>query len=77
MSTIPNFLITGILAMLISLALIVWALWFVQRRHRGWVQMALAATKQANRATKKLPYRIASMTRGNDRTSTVNASLLA
>ena len=42
MSIIPNFLITGILAMLFSLALIVWAGWFVQRRHGGWVQMALA-----------------------------------
>ena len=42
MSIIPNFLITGVLAMLLSLALIVWAGWFVQRRHGGWVQMALA-----------------------------------
>jgi hypothetical protein len=42
MSIIPNFLITGILAMLLSLALIVWAVWFVQRRHGGWVQMALS-----------------------------------
>jgi hypothetical protein len=42
MSIVPNFLITGILAMLLSLALIVWAGWFVQRRHGGWVQMALA-----------------------------------
>jgi hypothetical protein len=43
MSIVPNFMITGILAMLLSLALIVWAGWFVQRRHGGWVQMALAA----------------------------------
>jgi len=42
MSIVPNFLLTGILAMLISLTLIVWAVWFVQRRHGGWVQMALA-----------------------------------
>jgi hypothetical protein len=42
MSIIPNFLITGILAMLFSLALIVWAGWFVQRRHGGWVQMAIS-----------------------------------
>jgi hypothetical protein len=42
MSVIPNFLITGILAMLLSLALIVWAVWFVQRRHGGWVQIALS-----------------------------------
>ncbi len=42
MSILPNFLITGILAMLLSVALIVWAGWFVQRRHGGWVQMALA-----------------------------------
>lgn len=42
MSIIPDFLITGILAMLLSLILIVWAGWFVQRRHGGWIQMALS-----------------------------------
>lgn len=42
MSIFPNFLITGILAMLLSLILIVWAGWFVQIRHGGWVQMALS-----------------------------------
>lgn len=42
MSILPNFLITGILAMLLSLALLVWTVWFVQHRHGGWVQMALA-----------------------------------
>jgi hypothetical protein len=42
MSIIPNFLITGILAMMLSLALIVWANGFVQRKHGGWVQMALS-----------------------------------
>ena len=43
MSILPNFLLTGILAMLLSLALIVWAGWFVQRRHGGWIQMGLSA----------------------------------
>ncbi len=42
MSIIPNFLITGILAMLLSLILIVWAGWFIQIRNGGWVQMALS-----------------------------------
>jgi hypothetical protein len=42
MSIIPNFLITGIMAMLLSLALMVWAIWFVQRRHGGWVQALLS-----------------------------------
>ncbi len=42
MSIIPNFRITGILAMLLSLILIVWAGWFVQHRHGGWVQIVLA-----------------------------------
>jgi hypothetical protein len=42
MSIIPNFLIAGILAMLLSLALMAWTVWFVQRRHGGWVQVALA-----------------------------------
>lgn len=43
MSILPNFMITGLLAMLLSLALIVWAVWFVPRRHGGWVQMVLSA----------------------------------
>ncbi len=42
MSIMPNFLITGILAMSLSLALSIWAGWFVQRRHGGWVQIALS-----------------------------------
>jgi hypothetical protein len=42
MSMIPNFLITGMLAMLLSLMLLVWAVWFVQRKYGGWIQMALA-----------------------------------
>jgi len=42
MSIIPNFLFTGILAMLISFGLIIWAGWFVQRRHGGWVQMGIS-----------------------------------
>ena len=42
MSIIPNFLITGILAILFSVILIVWARWFIQHRHGGWVQMALS-----------------------------------
>ncbi len=42
MSILPNFQFTGLLAMLLSLILIVWAGWFVQRRYGGWVQMALS-----------------------------------
>ena len=42
MSILPNFLLTGILAMLLSVVLIVWAVWFVQRKYCGWVQVALS-----------------------------------
>lgn len=38
---IPNFLITGILAMLVGLAIIVWSLGFVQRRHGPTVYLLL------------------------------------
>ena len=34
-TVIPNFLITGILAMTISLLVIIWAVWFVQRNKFG------------------------------------------
>lgn len=42
MSIVPNFLITGILAMFIGLAMIVWSAAFVQRKHGGLVQMLLS-----------------------------------
>ena len=42
MSILPSFLLSGILTILLSLGLMVWAVWFIQRRHAGWVQMALA-----------------------------------
>jgi hypothetical protein len=35
MSILPNFLVTGILAMLLSLAIIVWSGWFIQRKQGG------------------------------------------
>jgi hypothetical protein len=42
MTLIPNFLLTGILAMLISLVTLVWAARFVQRRSGGWVLVLLS-----------------------------------
>ena len=42
MSILPNFLITGILTILISLAIIVWAGLFLQRKHGGWVLISLS-----------------------------------
>lgn len=43
MTIIPNLLVTGILAILFSLAFLVWAIFFVQRRHGGLVLILLAA----------------------------------
>ena len=42
MSILPNFLITGILAMLLGLAMIVWSAAFVQRKHGGLVLILLS-----------------------------------
>lgn len=42
MSILPNFLITGILAMLLSLAIIVWSAGFIQRRQGGLVLILLS-----------------------------------
>lgn len=36
MTIIPNFLITGILATIIGLAILVWAIFFVQHKFGGW-----------------------------------------
>ncbi len=43
MTVIPNLLITGILAILISLALLVWSTLFVQRKNGGLVMILLSA----------------------------------
>ena len=42
MSILPNFLITGVLAMLLSLVIIVWSAGFVQRRYGGLVLILLS-----------------------------------
>jgi len=42
---IPNFLVTGILAMLISLLVIFWSVIFVQKKH-GWLIFLLLSTLQ-------------------------------
>ena len=42
MTIIPNFLITGILAILLSLVFLVWATMFVQRKHGGLVLILLS-----------------------------------
>ncbi|CAG0993559.1 hypothetical protein ANAEL_02445 [Anaerolineales bacterium] len=42
MSILPNFLVTGILAMLLSLAIIIWAGWFVQRKQGGLILVLLS-----------------------------------
>jgi hypothetical protein len=40
-SIIPNFFVTGILAIIVSLIVILWAAAFVQRRHGGWFLILL------------------------------------
>ena len=42
MSILPNFLITGILAMLLSVAVVIWSAGFVQRKHGGLVLILLS-----------------------------------
>ena len=43
MTVIPNFLVTGILAILISLAVLVWAAAFLQRKNGGAVLIGLSS----------------------------------
>lgn len=43
MSIIPNMLVTGVLAIVLSLALLIWATRFIDRRHGGLVMMLIAA----------------------------------
>ncbi len=42
MTLLPNLLITGILAVSVSLALLLWSVLFVQRRHGGWGMILLS-----------------------------------
>ena len=42
MTIIPNFLVTGILTMIVSLAVIVWSAAFVQRKNGGWILVFLS-----------------------------------
>ena len=42
MTVIPNLLVTGILAVFVSLALLVWSLLFVHRQNGGWIMMILS-----------------------------------
>ncbi len=41
MTIVPNFLVTGILCLIASLAVIVWAVAFVQRKNGGWMLLFL------------------------------------
>lgn len=42
MTLIPNFLVTGILSLLISLAMFVWSVRYMERKHGGFVFLLLA-----------------------------------
>ena len=42
MTIIPNYLVTGILAMLLGLAMIIWSAAFIQREHSGLVLILLS-----------------------------------
>jgi hypothetical protein len=42
MSIVPNLLVTGVLAILVSLVVIAWATMFVQRRHGGLILILLS-----------------------------------
>lgn len=42
MTIVPNLLLTGVLTILVSLAVLVWAAVFVQRKNGGWVLIVLS-----------------------------------
>lgn len=43
MTIVPNLFVTGLLAVLVSLAMVIWSGWFVDRRHGGLILIALSA----------------------------------
>ncbi|HSK97825.1 MAG TPA: hypothetical protein VK891_14480 [Euzebyales bacterium] len=42
MTVVPNLLVTGVLAVLVGLAVAVWSIWFAGRRHGGLVLVGLS-----------------------------------
>ena len=42
MTVIPNLLLTGVLAVIVSLALLIWSVLFVHRKYGGWVMILLS-----------------------------------
>lgn len=42
MSILPNFLVTGIVTVLLGLAVMAWAIWFIQRKYGGLVLIGLS-----------------------------------
>lgn len=42
MTVIPNLLVTGVLAVIVSLALLLWSVLFVHRKYGGWVMILLS-----------------------------------
>ncbi|MDT8307803.1 MAG: hypothetical protein RRC07_17845, partial [Anaerolineae bacterium] len=42
LTIIPNLLVSGVLTILFSLTLMIWAIWFVERKHAGWVLIGLS-----------------------------------
>lgn len=42
MTVIPNFLITGVLAVFISITLLIWSVWFVHKKYGSLVMMLLS-----------------------------------
>ena len=42
MTIVPNLFVTGVLTVLVSLALLIWAAAFVQRKNGGWIQILLS-----------------------------------
>jgi hypothetical protein len=44
MSIIPNYLVTGLFAIACSLAVLLWAAFFVNSKHGGWILLLLAIT---------------------------------
>jgi MFS family permease len=42
MTIVPNFLITGILALIIGLLVMIWSAGFIHHRYGGWIMIALS-----------------------------------
>jgi len=43
LTLVPSFLISGLLTVILGIIVMIWAIWFIDRKHAGWILLLLSA----------------------------------